>query len=625
MAGKRKSTTRPAGTKGGRKRTPSKGGGETARPRRLFVPLLRWTLVAAIWSGVALAGLIAWYAYDLPDLETLETPARRPSVTFLASDGSVLATYGDLYGGPVGFNALPPHLVQAVVATEDRRFFAHPGFDALGVLRAAWINLRAGAIRQGGSTITQQLAKNLFLTPTRSLRRKVQEMLLAFWLEARFSKQQIFSIYINRVYLGAGTYGVEAASQRYFGISVRDANIFQAAVLAGLLKAPSRFAPTRNPKGAKRRAVLVLDRMVKQGFLSPAQAREAAQTDAGLQRAARGGSSRYFTDWLLERATGNVGHSDRDLVIVTTLDARLQRLAAGKLTALLKASGRRAAVSQGALVALSPGGAIRAMVGGRDYAASQFNRVTQALRQPGSAFKLFVYLAGLEAGMSPDDAVTDGPLQINGWRPRNYDGRYRGAITLRRALALSVNTVAVRISERAGRRQVIDAARRLGIGTKLRSHPSLALGAGEVTLLGLTAAYGVLANRGRAVWPHGIAEIRDGKGRVIYRRTGSGGGQVIAPRRVGQLTAMLEEVIATGTGRAAALDRPAAGKTGTSQDSRDAWFIGFTAELVTGVWLGNDDFRPMKRVTGGGLPARLWRSFMADALHGLPRQPLPGG
>jgi len=598
----------------------------SAKPRRgLLASVLRWGLLFAIWGGVALAGIVGWYAYDLPDLDRLKTPPRRPSVTLLATDGSVLASYGDLYGGAVGFAELPPYLVQAVVATEDRRFFDHPGFDAIGVLRAAFANLRAGAIRQGGSTITQQLAKNLFLTPTRTLRRKVQEVLLALWLEARFTKQQIFTIYINRVYLGAGTYGVAAASRRYFARPARELNLYQAAILAGLLKAPSRLAPSRNPKGARARALLVLDNMAKQGFINERDAREAARAGGAIRRAARGSSARYFADWLLERAAGYVGHSDRDLVIVTTLDARLQRLGAKKLSAALKRSGRRAKVSQGALVALSPSGAVRAMIGGRDYVQSQFNRVTQALRQPGSAFKLFVYLAGLEAGMSPDDRMMDAPLRIGKWRPRNYDHRYRGEITLRRALAQSINTVAVRVSERAGRKRVIDSARRLGISTRLRAHPSLALGAGEVTLLGLTAAYGVLANGGFAIWPHGITEIRDNRGRVIYRRSGSGAGRVVAPEHVRQMTGMLSEVITSGTGRNAAIGRPAAGKTGTSQDFRDAWFIGFTAGLVAGVWFGNDDSGPMKKVTGSGLPARLWRSFMKDALKGKPARRLAGG
>lgn len=586
--------------------------------------LLRWFLLLSIWGAVALAGVVGWYAYDLPDLEKLETPTRRPSVTLLSTDGSVLASYGQLYGGAVRFDDLPPYLVQAIVATEDRRFFNHPGFDAIGVLRAAFANLRAGAIRQGGSTITQQLAKNLFLTPERTIRRKAQEVLLALWLEARFTKQQIFSIYINRVYFGAGTYGVEAASRRYFARSAGDINLYQAAMLAGLLKAPSRLAPSRNPDAARKRALLVLENMAGQGFISAANVRDAKRAAGVIRRAARGNSARYFADWLLERAAGYVGHSDRDLVIVTTVDARLQRLGAEKLSRLLKRNGKRAKVSQGALVALSPSGAVRALIGGRNYVESQFNRATQALRQPGSAFKLFVYLAGLEAGMSPDDRMTDAPLRIRKWRPRNYDKRYRGEITLRQAFAQSINTVAVRVSEAAGRQRVIDAARRLGISTKLRSHPSLALGAGEVTLLDLTAAYGALANEGFAVWPHGISEVRDNRGQVIYRRSGSGAGRVIAPGHVRQLTGMLREVISSGTGRAAAIGRPAAGKTGTSQEFRDAWFIGFTPDLVTGIWLGNDNSSPMKRVTGGGLPARLWRSFMKDALKGRPARPLSG-
>ena len=582
---------------------------------------LRRTAVAFIWVVIGVGGLVAWYGYDLPALEKLETPSRRPSITLLASDRSVLATYGDLHAGAVKFDEVPPYLIQAIVATEDRRFFDHSGIDVIGIIRAAFTNLWAGAIRQGGSTLTQQLAKNLFLTPERSLKRKIQELLLAFWMEARFSKKQIFSIYLNRVYLGAGTYGVAAAARHYFARPPGALSLRQATVIAGLLKAPSRYSPFRDPKAAIHRGNQVIANMVAAGFLDLADARFASRAPLHLVTRGTGSGARYFADWLLGRAAGFVGHGDRDLIVQTTLSPRLQRIGELQLSRTL-AAGRRFNVHQGAVVALAPDGAIRAMVGGRSYAASQFNRAIQALRQPGSAFKLFVYLAGLEAGMTPDATVMDTPVTIDGWRPRNYDGKYRGRVKLRDALAQSLNVAAVRVSEKVGRRKVVAAAERLGITAPLKAHPSVALGASEVSLMELTGAYAVLANRGYPVWPYGIIEIRDGAGTLLYRRGGSGANRVVEPRIVAGLQSMLSDVIRTGTGRAARLTRPAAGKTGTSQDFRDAWFVGFSAELVTGVWLGNDESTPMKKVTGGGLPARLWRGFMTDALKGAPARQL---
>jgi penicillin-binding protein 1A len=606
----------PAKAKGGKgKASPSRGLAGTA---------LRVLLLALIWGGLAAGGAVAWYAWDLPDIGKLETPARRPSVTLLAADGSVLATYGDLYGGPVRFDDAPPYLVQAIVATEDRRFFDHPGVDAVGILRALAANLRAGAVRQGGSTLTQQLAKNLFLTPERSLRRKVQEALLAFWLEAHFTKKQIFTIYLNRVYLGAGTYGIEAAARRYFGKSVRDVNLREAAVLAGLLKAPTRYSPARDPEAAARRADQVLDNMIAAGFLSPADARAVRDEPLRTLGARLGNDFRYFADWVLERAAGYLGHADRDIEVRTTLLPGLQRLAERRIEAALAREGRKARAGQAALVAIAPDGAVRALVGGRDYAKSQFNRATQALRQPGSAFKLFVYLAGLESGMTPQTTIADVPISLGKWRPRNFDGRFRGPVTMHTALVQSLNIPAVQVAERAGLDRVISVARRLGITTPLKAQPSLALGASEVTLVELTAAYAALANGGFPVWPHAITEIRDRAGRVLYRRAGSGAARAVPAAALHDLNAMLADAIGGGTGRAARIDRPAAGKTGTSQEFRDAWFVGFTAELVTGVWVGNDDAAPMNRVTGGGLPARIWRAFMTDALKGVPVRPLPG-
>jgi penicillin-binding protein 1A len=543
----------------------------------------------------------------------------------VAADGAALATFGGLYGEPVRVAGLPPYLPQAVLAVEDRRFYGHFGIDPLGLARAAIANVRAGHIVQGGSTITQQLAKNLFLTPERTLKRKIQETLLAFWLERKFAKDQILSIYLNRVYLGAGAYGVDAAATKYFGKPASRVSLYEAALLAGLLKAPSRYAPTQAADLARARARLVLASMVKAGYITEAQAEEARANPARFAPRPGAEGGRYFADWIIDQLSGFVGHVDEDLVVSTTLDPRLQRIAEAEVEAMLSGPGKAANVGQAALVVLSPSGAVRAMVGGRNYGASQFNRATQALRQPGSAFKLFVYLAALERGLGPATRTADAPLQVSGWTPRNYDGKYLGQMSLGQALALSRNTVAVRVAEKVGRNRVVAVARRLGITTELEARPSLALGAAEVTLIELTAAYAALANKGAGVWAHGIKEVRDRQGRILYRRRGSGPGRVIAPDDVAAMTGMLVRVIAEGTGKAAALGRPAAGKTGTSQDFRDAWFVGYTADLVAGVWLGNDDETPMKKVTGGGLPAKLWRAVMAEAHEGRPARPLPAG
>ncbi|MFT5487189.1 MAG: penicillin-binding protein 1A [Paracoccaceae bacterium] len=605
--------------------TASKTGKKTERSRRsrLLLGSLKWSVIVGIWGAVALSVLVAWYAYDLPDINKLDVPARKASITLTDADGREITTYGDLYGDTLRLADVPPYLVQAIVATEDRRFFEHMGFDPIALARAVVANVRAGRVRQGGSTLTQQLAKNVFLKPDRTLRRKVQELLLAFWLEANFTKEQIFTLYINRVYLGSGTYGVDAAARRYFGKSARDVSLHEAAVLAGLLKAPSRYSPLRSRKAAEDRARVVLGTMVAAKFLDPPTAKRAAgqrlQLAAGTKR---NNAARYFTDWALERVAGFAGRRGLNLIVRTTMDARLQRLAEERLRATIAKNGKSRRVSQAALVSMSPDGAVRALVGGRDYGTSQYNRAFQAQRQPGSAFKLFVYLAAMENGLTPDDQFIDGPLRIGKWKPRNYGGNFLGSITLREAMARSVNTVAVQVSERVGRGKVIDAARRLGITSPLKSHPSLALGASEVSLVELTAAYGVIANGGVAVWPHGISEIRERGGRVLYRRTDGAAAQVVDPVAVQRVNDLLRAVVGWGSGKAANPNRPAAGKTGTSQDFRDAWFVGYTGELVTGVWMGNDDSSPMKRVTGGSLPARLWRDFMIPALDGVTAKPL---
>jgi penicillin-binding protein 1A len=583
--------------------------------------IAKWAAVAAIW-GFVIGGIgLAWIAWDLPDIDALapsESGSRRQAVTLVAADGSALAAYGDLWGQRLAVAELPRHLSQAVMAVEDRLFYDHIGVDPRGILRAALANLAAGRITQGGSTLTQQLAKNLFLTPERSIERKLKELVLALQLERRFSKDEILTIYLNRVYLGAGTYGVEAAAQRYFGHSARTVDLYEAALLAGLLKAPSRYNPRSDPAAARERTRIVLSAMVDAGFLDRQTADAVLRAGAVGFGSARafGGSTRYFTDWALERASSYAGTTRDDLLVATTLDPRRQA-AAEKIAARAAAAG-----VQLALVAMTPDGAVRAMIGGTDYAASQFNRATQALRQPGSAFKPIVYLPALEAGMLPGSAIDDAPVVIDGWAPENFGRRYRGTVSLREGMAQSINTVAVRVAENVGRDRVVHAARRLGITTRLTPHPSLALGASEVTLLELTAAYAVLANGGYGVVPYGVREIRAG-GTALYRSGATRGpGRVIEPDVAATMSDLLASVVREGTGRAARLDRPAAGKTGTSQDFRDAWFIGYTTELVAGIWIGHDNGMPLeidgKPISGGGLPAQLWRDFMMAAHKDLP-------
>ena len=582
--------------------------------RRLAKALVRLGLLACIWATGALAMVLAYEATQLPDISDLQSMTRPGEVRLLSADGAEFASYGAQHGRPIQASQLPADLINALLATEDRRFYSHLGVDLLSVLRAVYVNLRAGSIRQGGSTLTQQLAKNLFLNPDRSLERKLQELLLAFWLEASFSKPQILTIYVNRVYFGSGAYGVDAASRKFFGKSAEELGLYQSALLAGLLKAPSRYNPIANPALSAKRTRQVLLNMVDAGFLDQAGADAASASPAPMQGTAsvsRG--HRYFADWALDRAADYIGPMNADRTIHTTLDGRLQLLAEAAVKDGLSSAGKVGSARQVAMVVIGHDGAVLAMVGGRDHAASQFNRATQALRQPGSVFKPLVYLAALSAGYGPTSMIEDTPLDIGGWTPRNFDGQFRGPVTLGQALAASLNVATVRLSEAIGRPRTIALARQLGITASLNDEPSLALGAGEVTVLELTAAYVALANGGYPVKPYGITSVSTPEAGAAYRHR-----QAFLPRVAGSdamiaLDGMLQEVIRSGTGRQAAIGRRAAGKTGTSQENRDAWFIGYAGALVTGVWVGRDDARPMEKVTGGGLPAQIWSRFMRGA------------
>ena len=583
----------------------------TRRPRWGW-RLLRYGVIGAIWGSLLLAAILLWFTHDLPRPDAPLAQLRRPAAAVLASDGSLLATQGDLFGEVLRLRDMPAHLPEALLAIEDRRFRRHFGVDPIGIARALWSNLTAGEVVQGGSTLTQQLAKNLFLTPERSTRRKVQEALLAIWLERRFSKDELLEIYLNRVYLGGGAFGVDAASRLFFGISARRVNLWQAAMLAGLPQAPSRTNPRTNPEGAMARGLEVLRAMVEHGAITEAQRAAAEAAMALPPRPGHGGG--WFTDWVMETVADRLPEL-RDVTIRGTLEPRWQNAVETRLRGLLEREGLRGNIGQGAVVVLDAGtGAVRAMVGGRDYRASPFNRVVMAQRQPGSAFKPVYYLAALERGATPSDMVADGPISRGGWSPGNGAWRARGGISIEEALAQSVNTAAVRVMELAGGVAGARAmAARLGIRARLPGNGSLALGTGEVTLLELAAAYAPMVNGGRRVTPYGIRQVvSDGR---IQPLAGATPVQVVGEAEAAQMRRMLAAVVARGSGRAAQFPGLAVGgKTGTTQDYRDAWFIGYAGEagatVIIGIWLGNDRGEPMEEVRGGTLPARLFREIL---------------
>lgn len=613
--------------RGGRRR--GRAGGDKGKRRgglgRLLRRLVYWSFVLGIWAGIGLVGLVVYYAAWLPPTSEWKVPQRPPNVRIVAADGTLMANRGDTGGEAVRLEQLPPYLPQAVIAIEDRRFRAHFGLDPIGLARAMATNLTSGRLVQGGSTLTQQLAKNLFLEPERTLRRKVQEAVLALWLEASYSKDEILEMYLNRVYFGAGAYGVDAAARRYFGKSARLVTLAEAATLAGLLRAPSRLAPTRNRDLAAARGATVLAAMAEEGYITEAEARDAIAAPLLVATHHTTASENYVADWVMELLPSYVGAIDSDIIVDTTIDLGMQIVAEDALRRALGEEGEALGVRQGAIVTLDTAGAVRALVGGRDYGASQFNRAVNARRQPGSAFKPFVYLAALEKGLTPDTVRVDEPVRFGRWAPQNYSKTYRGPVTLTEALALSLNTVAARLADEVGPKAVIRAARKLGIASPIAANLSIALGTSEVTPLELAGAFVPFSNGGYGVVPHVIRQIRKTDGTILYARAGDGPGRVMDHATLADMNRMMAETLAIGTGRSASLeDRPAGGKTGTSQDFRDAWFIGYTGTLTTAVWFGNDDNSPTKRATGGSLPAKIWREVMAVAHVGLPVAALPG-
>lgn len=575
-------------------------------------------------------GLLAVIAYsrltsDLPDIGALMAPSPTHSVTILDDKGRTILIYGLKRADAVDVARLPAYVPNAFIAIEDRRFRHHFGIDPIGLTRAAVRNLISGHVVQGGSTLTQQLAKNLFLEYDRTWRRKAQEALLAIYLERHYSKDQILTLYLNRVSFGAGLTGIEAAARRFFGKPATKLTPLEAAVLAGSLKAPSRLNPVADPVASRARAAIVLKAMRGEGYIDDETYRAALATPIWVARGSATPGAGYFVDWILSQIAGVTDTAKTSLIVETTLDLDMQVKAERAIAANQAAAAQKWKADQLALVALAPDGAVRAMVGGTGYRKSPYNRATEAMRQPGSAFKPFVYLAAFEHGHAPDDEYNDGPVDLHGWKPRNYEGGYLGEITLTRAFAVSSNAVAAQLADEVGAATVVKTAERLGITSPLSAVSSLALGTSEVSLLELTAAYAPFANAGNLAPPYAILRIRTPKGRVLYRRPDRPQTSIVAPENLTKMLTVLRAVVETGTGRTARLaDRESAGKTGTTQDFRDAWFIGFTADLICGVWAGNDDNAPMNHATGGTLPARVFKTFMTEAESGLAPKPLPG-
>jgi len=592
-----------------------------------------WLFVAAVLGLSAAGGLVGavwmWMFAGLPrvpDVQSLWAMDRAPGVTFVSETGETIAVRGPFYGRAVKLAELPPYVPQAFLAIEDKRFYAHRGIDRQALMRAAAANMTAGRTVQGGSTITQQLVKNLFLTPDRTVRRKVQEMILASRIERQLRKDDILEMYLNRVYLGDQAYGVDAAARKFFGKSAAELSLPEAAMLAGLPKAPSRSAPTENFKAAKDRQALVLLSMVEAGYITAEDEKRYAAADISVAAALPPeGDLGYALDQAVEDAKKLGGKLPADLVITLTIDPRMQAEASTIVKEFAARASSRRKPLQAALVAVDRAGAVRAMVGGTGYAQSKFNRAVQAKRQPGSTFKSFVYAAALEQGLTPDDVRYDEPVTIQGWSPKNYHDGYLGAVTLRTAFAQSLNTVAAEVADEVGQTEVCAIAGRMGITTPCSPVPSIALGSSEVTLIDMTQAFSVFMREGRRIDAYLVAAIGDSRGQMSYRREAIVAQQVLPIDVARAMTGMMGRVMQVGTGTRALLDgRDAAGKTGTSQDWRDAWFVGYTHDYTAGVWVGFDDFTPMAKITGGGPPAEIWAEFMTSAHKGTPKTKLDG-
>jgi penicillin-binding protein 1A len=576
-------------------------------PRGWFSKLFRFGLFAGLLGVIALVIAVSIAYSTLPGYEELKQSPNGQMIRVRAADGTVIVSLGPSFGAWLPYNQIPTIMSNAMVSVEDRRFRSHFGVDPIGIARSVSVRIQRGRFAQGGSTITQQLARNIFLTNDKTWTRKFREIILALAMERKFSKDQILELYLNRVYFGGGAYGVDAASRKFFDHPATTLSLAESAIIAGLVKAPSNYSPTADAKAAVGRANVVLGVMEKNGTISPGEARSANLSKIKFAPEPQQNSVRYFTDWALPQLDTLISESTAPIDVWTTLDLGMQRAA----DAAIRANAPGGA--QGALVSLDRDGAVRAMVGGTDYVTSIYNRSTQAVRQPGSAFKLFVYLAALESGMTTESAVVDEAVDINGWKPRNSSGRYSGAINLRTAFTYSVNTIAAKIGADVGTAAIADMARRFGITTPINTHPSMVLGTSDVRLLDMTRAYASVASKGVAIVPFGIVKVTTDKGELLYQHQADNSRVLVAPYVAAGMTDLLQTAVSVGTGKAAQIGRPTAGKTGTTSSNKDGWFMGFSSGLTTGVWMGRDDARPVKGLQGGTAPARAFAAFMKVA------------
>jgi penicillin-binding protein 1A len=629
-----KPTRGRGGNGGGGKppKPPRRGKAEPARKKRrsrtggFLMGMLWWGFVACLWVGIAGIGVVVYYGAQLPSSNTWAIPDRPPNIRILAADGSLISNRGQTGGEAVTYRELPYYVPAAIIASEDRRFMSHFGVDPIGLAAVAVESVRARGVTRGASTITQQVAKNLFLTPDQTLGRKVQEAILAVWLEQNYTKEEILELYMNRVYFGAGATGIEAAAQTYFGVSARNLSLGQAAMLAGILPAPSAYNPKSNPQRAIDRQRLSLNAMAEEGYITREEA-SAAQIDPDQSVRTRiAGSESYVADWVESLMTAYIGEISSDVVVQTTIDWKMQKDAEFIVREKVAAEGPKRGFSQGALVAMDVDGKVRAMVGGVDYQASQYNRAVTAKRQPGSSFKPFVFVAAMEKGYTPDTLAEDAQFDYNGWSPRNASGKYAGTVTLRQGLAYSLNTIAARLAIDVTPQAVVDVATRMGISSQLQAVPAIALGTQEVNLLELTSAYAPFANGGIGVIPNVITKIEAKDGTSLYEASDAGPGRVLDPHVLAQMDDMLRAAVDIGTGKGANVGGgwDFGGKTGTTQNARDALFVGFTSSMVTGVWLGNDN-DTKTTLSGGNVPAQIWSEFMTKAHAGKQPLPIPGG
>ena len=593
-----------------------------------FGRLFRLGMLMMLFLGV----LVAWYSYDIPDIRTLQDSERKPSISMVTKDGELLTAYGDLYGTTITLDKVPKHVPQAVLAIEDHRFYEHIGIDIISFVRALYSNVIRGKVVQGGSSITQQLAKNFLLAKKkfhysdRSIRRKVQELLVSLWLEYHFTKNQILSIYLNRIDFGASVYGFDAAAQRYFFKPLNEVSIFEAAILAGMLKAPTRYNPLRHPKDAADRGSVVIKKMMEYKYISESIGIAELKTgkDRIMNRRLDVGSYKYFTDWIMDTLPSYLGYIDRDLVVVTTLNTKAQEAAHKTVQHMTSQYSEKLGFQQMALVSMNLDGEVIALIGGKDYSNSQFNRVTQALRQPGSAFKSFVFMTAFEHGFKPSDIMNDAQEAYGKWKPRNIYNHYRGDLTLEEAFAYSSNTITVKLLHKVGVSPLIKMAQRLGINTKLAHNLTLALGSGEVTLLDMTAAMGVVANGGYEIYPHGIVEIRDkATNELLYKSGNPQLRKLVSDEVVHYMDQIMSAAVSYGTAKRSKLAHaiPSAGKSGTTQGHRDGWFVGYIKRRkgpITGIWVGNDNYAPTKGIVGGTIPAESWKMY-----HDMWVSPLP--